>query len=155
MSTDIDLHIEIRRYNDHYHVSDQGDVWSVRARRFLKPGRMPSGHLSVALGRGNSRTVHSLVLETFVGPRPPGADCRHLNGNPADNRLTNLCWGSRAQNIRDKKWHGAPRKLTVAQVREIKAGLSAGQTGCKLARKYGVSPTTVSTIRNGHTHGDV
>jgi HNH endonuclease/NUMOD4 motif len=30
--------------------------------------------------------VHRLVLEAFVGPCPPGQECRHLNGNPSDNR---------------------------------------------------------------------
>lgn len=29
-------------------------------------------------------------------------ECRHLNGNPVDNRLENLCWGTHSENEYDK-----------------------------------------------------
>lgn len=47
------------------------------------------------------RTVHTLVLEAFVGPRPDGADACHENGNRRDARLTNLRWDSRSGNVQD------------------------------------------------------
>jgi hypothetical protein len=84
----------------------KGRYTSVRRGKILRPGRMPSGHLSVALGKGNSQCVHKLVLIAFVGPAPEGYECRHLNGDPADNRLENLCWGSRSENIQDAVRHG-------------------------------------------------
>jgi len=96
-------------YNGGYEVSNQGRVRSFKRStqgRILRPGRMPSGHLSVALGRGNSQCVHKLVLLTFNGPAPDKYECRHLNGNPADNRLANLCWGTRSENILDAVGHG-------------------------------------------------
>jgi len=96
-------------YEGQYEVSDRGRVRSFRRGanpRVLKPGRMPSGHLSVALGRKNSQCVHKLVLLAFVGAAPNRHECRHLNGNPADNRLENLCWGTRRENILDAVRHG-------------------------------------------------
>ena len=96
-------------YDGRYEVSNQGHVRSFKRYaqgRILRPGRMPSGHLSVALGRGNSQCVHKLVLLTFTGPAPDNYECRHLNGNPADNRLANLCWGTRSENILDSVRHG-------------------------------------------------
>lgn len=66
--------------------------------RLLRPGRKPSGHFSVALGRGNSRDIHILVLEAFVGPAPKGHECRHLNDDPSENHLRNLRWGTRSEN---------------------------------------------------------
>ena len=92
-----------------YEVSDQGRIKSFRrypAGKILRPGRMPAGHLSVALGRGNSQCVHKLVLLAFVGPAPKKHECRHLNGNPSDNRLKNLRWGTRRENIKDAVKHG-------------------------------------------------
>jgi hypothetical protein len=70
--------------------------------RILSPGKTKSGHLTVSLGRGNTRCVHPLVLEAFfVGPRSKEQiDVLHLNGNPADNRLENLRYGTRSENIR-------------------------------------------------------
>ncbi len=50
--------------------------------------------------------VHVLVAEAFIGPRPEGSECRHLNGNPADNRVSNLAWGTRSENNRDAVAHG-------------------------------------------------
>lgn len=68
--------------------------------RILLPGRSRTGHMSVVIGKGNSRMVHQLVLEAFVGPRPPDTEALHLNHNPSDNKVTNLRWGTRQENIR-------------------------------------------------------
>ena len=38
-------------------------------------------------------------MEAFVGPRPEGNEVLHLNGNPSDNRLENLKYGTRRENI--------------------------------------------------------
>ena len=93
---------------DKYEVSNLGRVKSHSrgAPRILRPGPTNYGHLSVVLGRGNTRMVHALVLTAFVGPRPPGADCRHLDGDPTNNHLANLRWGSRTENILDAVAHG-------------------------------------------------
>jgi len=72
----------------------------------LRPGRMTAGHMSVSLGRSNSQCVHKLVLLAFVGFAPEGYECLHDNGDPADNRLENLRWGTRGDNIRDAHRHG-------------------------------------------------
>ena len=139
-----------------YYVSDQGRVksYAVYAEgRILSPGRMTGGHLSVALGRGNSRCVHELVLSAFVGPRPEGHECLHINGNPSDNRLENLRWGTRSENLRDKVRHDQC-KLKYAQVVEIKAALKNYRRGLQreLAKKYGVAECTISAIKMGRTH---
>lgn len=67
--------------------------------KILRPGRQPSGHLTVAIGKGNSRPVHQLVLEAFVGPCPEGYESLHGPAGPAENTLTNLRYGSRSENI--------------------------------------------------------
>ena len=100
---------DIPNYEGKYQVSNLGNVRSFRqsiAPKLLKPGRMFQGHLSVALGRNNSQCVHKLVLLAFVGPAPYKHECRHLNGNPSDNRLENLRWGTRSENILDAVRHG-------------------------------------------------
>lgn len=76
------------------------DTFRIARGRLLRPGRAHSGHVSVAIGKGNSRLVHQLVLEAFVGPRPKGMESLHLNHDPQDNRLLNLRYGTRSENIR-------------------------------------------------------
>jgi hypothetical protein len=100
----------VPEYDGKYEVSDQGRVRSFQRYlqgRILRPGRMPSGHLSVALGRGNSQCVHKLVLLAFVGAAPERHECLHINGIPDDNRLSNLRWGTRSENMKDAYAHGA------------------------------------------------
>lgn len=102
-----------------YEVSDLGRVRSVdrvviheTGRRQPRRGRalalveQGSGHLKVGLGRRHYDQVHRLVMAAFVGPCPDGMEVRHLNGDPADNRLENLAYGTRAENIADAVRHG-------------------------------------------------
>ena len=114
---------DVPGYEGQYQVSDKGRVRSLdrtisQMSRYgtlylkdikgvvLRPGRMPAGHMSVSLGRNNSQCVHKLVLLAFVGPAPEGHECLHGNGDPSDNRLENLRWGTRGDNIRDAICHG-------------------------------------------------
>ncbi|WP_082971209.1 HNH endonuclease signature motif containing protein [Mycobacterium sp. 852002-51971_SCH5477799-a] len=57
-------------------------------------------------GRKETRRVHRLVLEAFVGPAPSGTFGCHLDGDPANNRLNNLRWDTQANNLRDVVSHG-------------------------------------------------
>lgn len=59
------------------------------------------GYYMVGLGAGVSKTVHSLVAATFLGPAN-GRHVRHLNGDPTDNRLENLAYDETGtQNAQD------------------------------------------------------
>jgi len=121
-------------------------------------GRSPDGYMRAALARAGFQRrmlVHRVVLETFSGPPPwPRAVVRHLNGKRDDNRIENLSWGFCRENASDRVRHGTqtrgenhPRaRLTAKQVAAIRA---SPETGRALARKLGVSPSTVSAIRNG------
>lgn len=74
----------------------------------------PGAHLVVSLSEdGVSRTalVHHLVLRAFVGDRPEGTECCHVNGDGFDNRVPNLRWGSATDNANDRKVHDAVTRL--------------------------------------------
>lgn len=110
-----------------YRVGNDGSVWF--AWRTCRSGRRITGkwklmkqgfHKERSAGRryrhvnltppegGKYQTfkVHRLVLTAFVGPCPEGMECRHLDGDAANNRLSNLCWGTREENIADSKRNG-------------------------------------------------
>lgn len=129
-----------------------GEFTRMMAGRVLRPsGQAKDPHLYVRLGHGaNGSPVHQLVARTFLGPRPPGEDIRHLNGDPLDNRVENLCYGTRSDNLLDVFRQGwIWRKLSLKQIGEIKQRLRAGETGEELAREYGVSGTSISRIKRG------
>lgn len=108
-----------------------------------------SGHLRVGLtladGSPVQRYVHHLILETFVGPCPPGRECRHLDDRPANNRLTNLSWGTRHENAADAGRNGRTRGRAIPWRDERVAALrSQGLSVRETARALEVSPMTVS-----------
>jgi|SRR5689334_4212771 len=140
----------------YYEVSDTGLVrsWcnSRHPRRkeplILKYGTLPKGHKQVSIFT-KTRLVHHLVLEAFVGPRPSGMETRHLDGNPANNTLQNLCYGVPKENHVDRIKHGVSNrgkggKLRVQDVLEIRASNAQQKV---LAREFGVSQTTISEIK--------
>ena len=57
-------------------------------------------------GRKKEERVHRLVLEAFVGPLPDGMVTRHLDGNPLNNHISNLQYGSQSENGLDTVRHG-------------------------------------------------
>lgn len=102
-----------------YKITKNGDVYSFKKKggngRLSKKGFLlcttetKGGYLLVELHQnGISRkfTVHSLVLETFQCKRPSGMVARHLDGNPKNNNILNLRWGTLDQNIEDFMLHG-------------------------------------------------
>lgn len=146
--------------NSAYEVSNLGRVRSHRT--VLKPRLAGLGYHQVRLrinGTSHECYIHALVLNAFAGPRPRGMECRHLNGNKIDNRLYNLTWGTPKQNGQDRIKHGTAwrsdncnlTKLSWRQVNTIRRAKGPLGLGDKLARRYGVSPGTISMIRSGKT----
>lgn len=113
-------------YEKFYEVSNHGRVYSL-PRRILSGGRYlnrsgkmlklkahKAGHRYIGLYRGNGQEfeqVHRLVLEAFVGPAPDGMFGCHNDGNPFNNRVDNLRWGTPKENMRDKAVHGTNHEL--------------------------------------------
>jgi predicted DNA binding protein len=95
-----------------------------------------------------------MVCLAFHGARPEGYHAAHRNGIVTDNRASNLRWATKVQNEADKiahdvrAWgsrHGM-HKLTDDQVKFIRANYLI--PGADLARRFGVSQTTISSIRH-------
>lgn len=103
--------------------------------------------------------VHELVAMAFLGPRPPAKEICHNNGNPKDNSLENLRYGTRKENAEDCTRHGrrfyfkaheSPNcKLSRKQVLEIR---KSKQTQRALAAKFGVGHGTIGAIRRGERY---
>ena len=152
-----------------YEVSTHGRVrsWLPRNRnaraptegRLMNPTIKDNGYPVVGLrrdGRYHHRTVHSLVAETFIGPRPEGHDVCHADGVRTNNLLDNLRYDTRAGNVADAQRHGThikgetvgTSKLVEDQVRAIRQDSRSHTT---IARDYGVSRMCVTRIKTRQT----
>jgi hypothetical protein len=110
-------------------------------------------------GKWKGKSIHRLVIETFVGPCPSGMECAHLDGDPGNNVVTNLKWCSRRENGAHKKLHGTQpygedipgAKLTPDQVREIRRDYFYIKKGhrsnvLELAKRFGISCDQVLSV---------
>lgn len=154
-------------YEGLYMVSDEGRVMSApRAAlrgptcgRILSQTYSRSGYLGVSLfvkGHAKRQQVHRLVAEAFVPNPEHKPQVNHIDGNKANNVVSNLEWVTASENAlhsyrnlpRKKFSHFHSVKLTPEQAKEIRA--SEG-TAASVAKRFGVSDVTVLKIRKGQS----
>jgi hypothetical protein len=155
-----------------YDVSSHGRVrsWRRRGSANLTAGEPVeilgythhTGRRQVQLRRGQDRRpryVHDLVLTAFVGPRPPGCDGAHLNGDPADNRVGNLRWATVRENSGHRAVHGTylhgershAHVLLEEEAAAIRLCMERGVSSLILAAAFGVDKSTICRIGAGTT----
>jgi len=159
----------------YYEVSNRGQVRSlprlVRCRgggsRLVVGGirklcKVPGGGyyvVSLHNDGGQKRFyIHRLVLDAFRGPKPnPRMVCRHLDGDPTNNRRSNLVWGTCQENADDMRRHGTVdrpagekhpcAKLTDKKVLRIRKLYATGEyTLAAIATAYGVTAVCVRDV---------
>jgi len=81
------MNIQNRKESFERAVMDQDGIVSY----VQQPKLDASGHYRANID-GEMRRVDHLVLLAFVGPCPEGYECRHLDGDPANNHVDNLRW---------------------------------------------------------------
>ena len=135
-----------------YQISNLGNVKSFKRKtpKVMRPQKWCNGYRMIALRRGDKyhfRLVHVLVMLAFVGTKPDGLCIRHLDGNPSNNQLTNLTYGTMSENQQDRIAHGTyGMKLTVRKVRIIRGLAKCGFTQKRLAEIFGVNRNAISKV---------
>ena len=130
--------------NENYSISNLGNIFSHKRKKLLRPFNNGSGYLAVVLaGTARRRTllVHRLVLLSFEGlPPETRQDCRHvLSPDKADNRLCNLAWGTRSENMKDVWRHrvdGHGSRLSSARVATPNATYSLDERLVRLGLEF-------------------
>lgn len=156
-----------------YEAGEDGTIWRVKpaATRgkvpyLVKGGDNGHGYLRVKIyndeGKKVGCAVHRLVLLAFCGPPRDRMICCHYDGNPKNNSISNLRWGTSRDNsddaIRLKEVAGEKNgraKLTINDVKQIRSVFNGkyGQIAA-LARQYKISHSAMwSVVRGGNWHG--
>ena len=93
---------DIKGYEGLYGITTEGDVYSYKSKRFLKPGDIGDGYLQVILYKDRERKfylIHRLVAEAYI-PNPENLpQVNHKDENKANNCLQNLEWCDASYNI--------------------------------------------------------
>lgn len=101
-----------------YRINNIGEIIGP-TQKLLRPMKSESGHLYVFINR-KKRFVHRLVLEAFCGRCPNGMECRHLDGDPSNNNISNLRWGTKKENVEDRRRHGRMPVPHLSQFTKLK-----------------------------------
>jgi len=166
----------ILNYEGLYEITDTGQVYSM-PRKGSKGGlRLPykdkAGYYRIGLckdGRQKTCLVHQLVAATFIGENTDSFLVCHKDGNPDNNAVSNLYYGTKSDNSKDAVKHGTHNflkanydgdhlagedctwsKLDEGTVRYIKQ--MKGQKTCRnLAKELNISYANVSAIWCGRS----
>jgi NUMOD4 motif. len=151
-----------------YYATEDGNIISLRSgfERILCQ-RIHKGYQHVQIRKGIGRDtkvkvpVHQLVLSTFKSQKKSkGLVCRHLNGNPLDNRIENLEWGTVKDNFNDSIRHGTAvclrlgerhphSKLKDNTVIKIKHLIDKGLSNRDIADMFSLKTYNINDIRTG------
>lgn len=150
-------------YEGRYEVSSEGRVRSlVGAEPRILSQRIRGQYPAVQLcnrGHERSSSVHILVAEAFIGPRPAGHHINHKSGAKTENSVDNLeyCTPSRNRQhafeigLQSSKGEAHSRaKLSNEKVIQIRSAVASGKTQNAVARLMGIHQCAVSRIVNGH-----
>lgn len=174
ITTDTELWKPVVGYEGLYEVSDHGYIRSLD--RFVKRCyggarwirgqlRQPSvdrdGYLCICLSSGGETKtfkMHRLVLTAFRSEPFEDAVCMHLDNDRKNNHISNLRWGTVAENNKyceDRGRANHPKgeingnsKLTKTEVLEIRGLYIGGVLQRELAVQFCITQTVVSKIVN-------
>lgn len=150
---------DISGYEGIYAITENGEVWSYKRRKFLKPRNCSSGYLFITLckdGEQKHRMVHRLVAEAFLpNPDPENLiQVNHKDEVKTHNYVSNLEWCDRKYNMNYGTGHERSAKARTNHPklsRRIKC-VETGETFESLhdcARKLGCSSGNLSKHLQG------
>jgi len=158
---------DIPGYEDLYQVTSFGRVWSINKQIWLKEYLDKGNYPQVTLCKNKVHktcNIHYLVLISFDRSPKWYEVCRHLDGNPRNNHILNLKWGTHKENAEDRVDHHGKNScennvcsyLTNVKVKEIRNKYSTGKyTQVQLAKEYGVTNQNIYYIVHNKTWKDV
>lgn len=115
-------------FSERYKISDNGDIFSIRSNKMLKQNLI-NGYLGcvVSLGkRGKQKLikVHIAVAENFIKNSDPNKnEINHIDGDKTNNKVSNLEWVTRSENIKHAYKIGLSKPHGNKRVRCINNGM--------------------------------
>jgi hypothetical protein len=127
-----------------YEITEDGQIFSIRKQRFLKPQVNSQGYAMYMLTphkslnmRAKWSSAHRMVAFNFIGDPPTRwhTDCHHKDHDKTNNHYKNLEWVTHSENI-------------------LRSYKETDRVGPRLGKKYGPhSPETIALMRTAKEKG--
>lgn len=142
--------IKLRPYQN-YAINCNGLVYSYKSQKFLRQHEDDRGYRMVSLwhdGKSRTKKIHRLMAQAFF---EDATEINHIDGDKANNRLSNLEVSTRSHNIRHSITTGLRKvkinKITVDYIRQCKRDKSLSMA--ELAKRYSLSYSYTCQIARG------
>ena len=97
---------DIKGYEGLYAITPEGEVYSYKRQKFLKPRDNGNGYLCVKLykeGQNKMYKVHRLVADAYLPNTDNLPDVDHIDNDKTHNYVNNLQWITHRDNCRKSK----------------------------------------------------
>ena len=91
----------IKEYDYKYLISNDGNVFSINLKTFLKISYDTNGYAYVVLylnGKSKNESIHRLVAKYFIENVDNKYAVNHRDGDKKNNKITNLEWCTQSEN---------------------------------------------------------
>lgn len=148
---------------NNYEISNLGNIRRkyLKGYKYRKPV-IQRGYNTITFSVGiefKKFQIHRLVAINFIDNIENKPCVNHINGIKTDNRVENLEWCTHSENEKHshrflgKKTNGIiNRKILLSDIEIIKELYNSGLSQRKIAQKYNVSQTTISSLVNNKTY---
>ena len=146
-----------------YEIDENGNVFSLITKKYLKHRVLNSGYLYVDLYDDKRKVkrflVHRLVGMLFVSGQSSTKEINHIDKDKFNCNNNNLEWVTTSENsIHKYTTYQYPQgsnncrsKLTDDIVTKIKFYFNNGIRTCDVSKKLNIHPSTLSEIKQGRT----
>lgn len=153
---------EIKGYENSYWINNFGyikRIYSNGSEKVLKQQLNKGGYLYVCLCKNGTKKfvrVHKLVAETFIKNDSKNKEINHINGIKTDNRVENLEYVSRSENLLhayrcglEKRQYNNPKKSKLVNQYDLHKNLiKTWESLCEIQRCLNFNKQNISSCCN-------